>query len=436
MMRIVGIAALLGAMSAGCSTPGRVATPQADVTTGRAPAPTRTLWIATGNNVVAIAQRSFSARAVLADGKPVFRAFESSNGIAVAEIAESTLDEFVGLIHRSAPRCGGFTVHSSREAALNEVNNPVYAPTFRAPRRVFPDTIDQQSVVNQALDLVSGTEIVGTIKALQGIGTRYYQSQKGQDAALLVHRQWQGLGSGRADFSVDLFPHGWVQNSVIATIRGAELPDEMVVIGAHLDSISLPSTDDAPGADDDASGIAVVTEALRVLTGIGFKPRRTIQFMAYAAEEVGLRGSGEIADKYKSEGRKVIAALQMDMTGFRGSDNDIYLVNDFVSPELTSFLKRLMQEYNHSGAHRITHAETACEYACSDHQSWTRNGVPAAFPFESAFGDFNRKIHSSEDTVDNLDATGAHQARFAKLGLEFLIEMAKSAVPAARTAVR
>lgn len=393
----------------------------------RAQSSTPTLWIATGNDVAGIAQRSFSNRALLADGRPVFRTFESNNGIAVVELAESALDEFVALIHANFRRCGGFTVHSSREAALSEVNNPVYAPGFRAPARLFPDTIDQHSVVKPALNLVSGAEIVSTITALQNIGTRYYQSQKGQDAANLVRGKWQSLGSGRADFSVSLFPHSWVQNSVVATIRGAELPDEIVVIGAHLDSINRQNNDDAPGADDDASGIAVVTETLRVLMNIGFKPKRTIQFMAYAAEEVGLRGSGEIADKYKSEGRKVIAALQMDMTGFRGSDNDIYLVNDFVSPELTSFLKKLMQEYNHSGDHKITHAETACGYACSDHSSWTRNGVPAAFPFESAFADYNRAIHSPQDTVSNLDATGAHQARFAKLGIEFLIEMAKTA---------
>ena len=350
----------------------------------------------------------------------------STNSVSVAEIAESALDEFVGLIHSGSPRCGGFTVHSSREAALNEVNNRAYIAGFRAPARL-PDTIDQQSIVRPALDQVSGAKIVRTVTSLQDIGTRYYQTQKGQEAAELVRREWETLGSGRPDFSVTLFPHGWIQNSVIGTIRGVFAPDEIVIIGAHLDSINQQNRDNAPGADDDASGIAVVTETLRVLMQIGFKPRRTIQFMAYAAEEVGLRGSGEISDKYKSEGKIVIAALQMDMTGFKGSERDIYLVNDFTSPELNSFLTALLREYNQSGAHQITYAETSCGYACSDHQSWTRNGVHAAFPFEAAFADYNRAIHTPQDTVAALDATGANQARFAKLGIEFLMETAKSA---------
>jgi bacterial leucyl aminopeptidase len=389
-------------------------------------AQTSTLWIATGNDVAGIAQRTFTGRALLADGRPVFRTFESNNNVSVAEIAEGALDEFAGLIHAGSPRCGGFTVHASREAALNEVNNRAYIAGFRAPARL-PDTIDQQGIVKHALDRVSGSKILRTNTTLQSIGTRYYQTQKGQEAAELIRREWETLGSGRADFNVGLFPHAWIQNSVIGTIRGASSPDEIVIIGAHLDSINPQNNQNAPGADDDASGIAVVTEMLRVMMEIGFKPRRTIQFMAYSAEEVGLRGSGEIADKYKSEGKNVVAVLQMDMTGFKGSERDVYLVNDFVSPELNAFLVKLLQEYNHSGAHQITHAETTCGYACSDHQSWTRNGVHAAFPFEAAFSDYNRAIHSTQDTVAVLDPTGANHARFAKLGIEFLIETAKSA---------
>ena len=170
------------------------------------------------------------------------------------------------------------------------------------------------------------------------------------------------LGSKRTDFSVALFPHGWIQNSVIGTIRGVSAPDEIVVIGAHLDSINQQNRENAPGADDDASGVAVVTETLRVLTEIGFKPRRTIQFIAYAAEEVGLRGSGEIADKYKSEGRNVIAALQMDMTGFKGSERDVYLINDFVSPELNSFL---LHCYKNTTVQVLTKSRTLKRHAAT-----------------------------------------------------------------------
>ena len=215
---------------------------------------------------------------------------------------------------------------------------------------------------------------------------------------------------------------------VIATIRGAELPDEIVVIGAHLDSINPGNIADAPGADDDASGVAAVSEVLRAVLASGFTPKRTLQFMAYAAEEVGLRGSTEIAEDYAADpSRKVVAALQMDMTGFAGSPQDMYFVTDYVSTDLTEFLKDLIATYNGPGPHAISFGETACGYGCSDHVAWTGIGVPAAFPFEALFEDYNEAIHTPADFLERLDTSGGKQAKFAKLGVEFMIEVAKSA---------
>ena len=145
--------------------------------------------------------------------------------------------------------------------------------------------------------------------------------------------------------------------------------------------------------------------------------------MAYAAEEVGLRGSGAIAGEYAGAGRNVVGVLQLDMTGFRGSEKDMYFVTDFVNPYATEFLQALIEEYNSNGKHAISHGEITCGYACSDHASWTRNGYPAGFPFEALFTEYNRKIHTPEDLTSNLDSTGEHQARFAKLAVEFAVEL-------------
>ena len=106
---------------------------------------------------------------------------------------------------------------------------------------------------------------------------------------------------------------------MILTIAGTGLADEHIVIGAHLDSIlsfRMGETSRAPGADDDASGVASMTEALRAFIASGYRPRRTIHVIGYAAEEVGLRGSQEIARQFKVEGRKVVGVLQLDMTNY------------------------------------------------------------------------------------------------------------------------
>ena len=61
----------------------------------------------------------------------------------------------------------------------------------------------------------------------------------------------------------------------------------------------------APGLDDDGSGVMVLLEILRVVVETGFKPQKNVQLMAFAAEEVGLLGSDQIANDYKSEGKYI-----------------------------------------------------------------------------------------------------------------------------------
>ena len=68
------------------------------------------------------------------------------------------------------------------------------------------------------------------------------------------------------------------------------------MLGAHQDSVNgARATGRAPGADDDASGVASLSEVIRVALANDYRPLRTVKFMAYAAEEVGLRGSADIA---------------------------------------------------------------------------------------------------------------------------------------------
>ena len=389
-------------------------------------------WIVMGADLAGRSQEELQSRFAGLAQAPEFEVVETRNGLTIARIDRqaSALVQSVG--HLDFHRCGGYTVHPTRESALRELNNPIYQPGFVQSEGVLTTTIiDQQATVSAALDKIDPAGIVNTIQELQDIGTRYYEASGGEQSADLIAQLWAGYIADYPGASVEQVEHDWAQNSVIATIPGSLFPDEIVVIGGHLDLINLADTNAAPGADDDASGIAAVSETLRVLMETDFKPERTIQVMAYAAEEVGLRGSGGIAGEYAGSGKNVVAALQLDMTGFRGSEKDMYFVTDFVNPHVTDFLKALIQQYNTVGPHAITFGETECGYACSDHASWTRNGYPSAFPFEARFEDFNPMIHSPQDLVQNLDTSGAHQARFAKLAAEFAIELGDADSPTA-----
>jgi leucyl aminopeptidase len=200
-----------------------------------------------------------------------------------------------------------------------------------------------------------------------------------------------------------------------------------VVIGGHLDSIALGgSASEAPGADDDASGIATLDHIAKTLLAAGFRPERTVQFMAYAAEEVGLRGSQAIVRDYTRRGINVVGALQLDMTNFQGSDRDIWLIDDFTSRAQNRFVAELIERYT-----TATWGVDRCGYACSDHASWHRAGVPASMPFETRSRDRNQTIHTPRDTLEVSNNNAEHAAKFAQLGAAYAIELAKGTLGSA-----
>jgi bacterial leucyl aminopeptidase len=138
---------------------------------------------------------------------------------------------------------------------------------------------------------------------------------------------------GGDDFSVRLHPFTEVTtqgshalNNVEAELAG-EL-QEMVLITAHLDATAAftdfegrkydPDEDPAPGADDDGSGVAAVLAAARVINRLSTvkKPKRTIRFVLFNAEEEGLVGSGEYAREQAALRAPIAAVYQMDMMGY------------------------------------------------------------------------------------------------------------------------
>ncbi len=317
----------------------------------------------------------------------------------------------------------GYIFKNSEEDAI--------ATLYREPKEIPANkmafTITEDALVNAALDLINTQNIEDHILELESYGTRYHAFPIAIDVANDLKDKWEAMAAfyGRTDVSVRLFNHvNTNMPSVIMTITGAETPEEFVVVGGHLDSTSWDDND-APGADDDASGIATMTESVRALFELGFVPNRTIEVMAYAAEEIGLVGSAEIAEDYADNNVNVISAVQFDMTNYNGSAIDISFITDYTNTTLNFFLMDLVDHYNTDGVHEITYGTSLCNYGCSDHASWTSEGYMAAFPFEANFGQHNGNIHSPNDTF-SVSGTADHAAKFAKLCSEYLIEAAKS----------
>ena len=315
----------------------------------------------------------------------------------------------------------GYIYKSSEQEALSSLSKS------KKSNRILDFTINQDVVVNAAIAKVNADNIKNHIQVLEAYGTRRHNTAQAKTSVQDLKAKWESLiaATGRTDLSVRIVNHvGTPMPSLVFTINGNATPSEYIIVGGHMDSIS--NTAVAPGADDDASGIATVTEMIRVLLDVNYKPARTVEFMAYAAEEIGLVGSSEIAQDYATTGKNVISYVQFDMTNYKGSSRDVYISTDtYNSNDLNLFLIELMEHYNKTGNHVFTYGNTICNYGCSDHFSWAQNGFDAAFPFEASFSQSNPYIHTSNDTLSKSNNTATHAAKFAKLGLEFIIETAK-----------
>ena len=100
--------------------------------------------------------------------------------------------------------------------------------------------------------------------------------------------------------------------NVVGEITGSEFPDEIIVVGGHLDSWDL-----AEGAHDDGAGCVQSIEVLRIMKALGYKPKRTIRAVMFMNEENGLRGGLKYAELAEATGEKHIAAMESDRGGFR-----------------------------------------------------------------------------------------------------------------------
>ena len=373
------------------------------------------LWVSIGTDSLPAVQKELGNK---------FSLQETQEGVSLIQISPEELEYLSHIMHENFRRCGGFMVHDDVEDATMTVHgfrkrNWVRQHQFREYY------IDQQDTVRSLLQQVEQDKIAETIIELSSFHNRHYKAETGVQSMHLIRDKWQALAQGRDDVTVELYSHPrWAQPSVILTITGTENPEEIVVIGGHGDSINgyfFAGKNHAPGADDNASGIASITEILRIILQSGYKPSKTIQAMAYAAEEVGLRGSGEIAKAYKEADKNVIGVLQLDMTNYMGSEKDIYLYTDFTNSAQNEFVGTLVDQY----LPEYTRGTSRCGYGCSDHASWSRRGYPASFPHEATMAESNKKIHTTKDTIEQSGGHALHAAKFSKLGIAYLVELAK-----------
>ncbi|MCJ7552993.1 MAG: M28 family peptidase [Ignavibacteriaceae bacterium] len=196
--------------------------------------------------------------------------------------------------------------------------------------------------------------------------------------------------------------------------RGTSYPEKYFIYCAHYDAVTNYC------ADDNASGVAGVLEAARILSNYQFE--YSIIYALWDEEEIGLLGSKYFAAQADSNNMDIIGVLNMDMTGWDGNDDglfDIHTRDKANSVSLANFLVVIESLYNLPLNPAVYNPGTSA----SDHSPFWLYDYSAILFIEAYWGgDFNPYYHSSEDRIDKFNLTYFHNV--VKLGIASISTLA------------
>jgi Zn-dependent M28 family amino/carboxypeptidase len=197
-------------------------------------------------------------------------------------------------------------------------------------------------------------------------------------------------------------PDGTPTSNVIAVHYGTTKKDEIVVVGAHFDSISQKPTSSAPGAIDNGSGSTALMLLAQAIGSAEFA--RTVHFVAFSGEEQGLYGSAHYVKEAKKAGLAVVGALTMDMISFSAKYYGVTVegTKDTAIKALQTLTVSNMQQF----APKLD-VRTSDNSFGSDHVSFQEAGIPAILAIELDDGlppNFDityPDYHTTKDSVAN-----------------------------------
>lgn len=272
---------------------------------------------------------------------------------------------------------------------------------------IFPNFTIYSEAKDSILEEITEEVIKEYILALQNFGPRVTGSKACNDAGNYILQEFQKYVPAR---KIQWEYSSYRDYNIEGEIKGDE---QIFIVCAHYDSVP-----NSPGADDDASGVAAVLAAARVLSNYNFE--HTIRFVTFSGEEQGLLGSHEYARLARERNESIDGVLNADMIGYAKSENGrkrVIIQETDSSMWITNLSINISMEYEDIIGLEI-YRERSQPY--SDHHSFIRYGYNATFFFEYEFNDY---YHSSEDTIDKIDLNYA--TRVARLIVGTMVEMAK-----------
>jgi hypothetical protein len=325
-------------------------------------------------------------------------------------------NEQIALVSMSGPeaiksKSDGFISRKLREHPLlkTEPADELYIP-------------HHDSLIGQMVQSVSLDSLVAILYHLQNYGTRYTYSRKCDTAAWWIHDKLQAYN---LPVVYDVYLAGTQRDTsynVIATLTGQVRPESIVIICGHFDSYSNVPYTSAPGADDNATGTAVVLEAARILSRYRF--RWTIKFVGFSGEEQWMLGSYHYVDSVAvPQQLKIGGVFNFDMIAYTAYDSTrMYVNRNTASTALAVLAESVNVQYN-IGLNLINYLDEDC---AGDNTPFWEHGYKSVFALEDTewgiWNGSNPHYHTTHDTV-GICRLG-QVLRGAKLGVACVAAMA------------
>ncbi len=197
-------------------------------------------------------------------------------------------------------------------------------------------------------------------------------------------------------------------HNVVAMLEGSDpqLKNEYIVVGAHYDHLGMGGHGSGSrmpdsiavhnGADDNASGVAAVIEIARDFAADNDKPKRSIIFMTFGAEEMGLLGSKHFVANPLINMDSIVAMVNFDMLGRLDEDKSLMINGTGTAEGMEELLGNFETDYNFNFVHSPE------GYGASDHSSFYGKHVPVMFFFTGAHKDY----HTPLDDADRINYEG------------------------------
>lgn len=258
----------------------------------------------------------------------------------------------------------------------------------------------------QFVDAVDSAEHLEKVKVLSGaVGfdldgievftkTRYTYSPESLLSARYIQQTFQGLGleTIMQPFSVA----GRATQNVIGVKRGTGSPEQIVVIGAHFDSISQDPMSVAPGAIDDASGTAAVLHIAEIFAA--YETKKTIHFVCFSGEEQGLYGSTFYVSQLDALDWMVTEAIIMDMISYSNQHFGVLVEG---TKAYTSLMNIGVSNFRSFGGDNFSIVTSTHSFG-SDHVPFQEAGIPAFLAIERDETSYPY-YHKTGDTWHNVD---------------------------------